>query len=55
MRIGRLIAIPTILALAVAGSTLAASASPAATGHVTNIHLSAQAPAPAVSGMYYHT
>jgi hypothetical protein len=54
MRIGRVIVIPAILALAVAGSALAGSAAPAA-GHFNNIHLLAQAPAPAVSGMYYHT
>jgi hypothetical protein len=55
MRIGRVILIPAILALAVAGSTLGAAAAPPAAGHLNNIHLLAQAPAPAVSGMYYHT
>jgi hypothetical protein len=55
MRIGRVIIIPTILALTVAGSTLAASATPAAAAHMNNIHLLAQAPASVVSGMYYHS
>jgi hypothetical protein len=55
MRIGRVIVIPAILALAVAGSTLAGSAAPAAATHLNNIHLLAQAPAPAVTGLYYHS
>jgi hypothetical protein len=47
VRIGRSIVIPAILMLAVAGSAAAASATPAV--------VLAQAPAHAVSGLYYHS
>jgi len=42
MRIGRVIIIPAILALGVAGSSLAASASVTASAHVSSVHAQAQ-------------
>ena len=54
MRIGRLIIIPAIAALGVAGSTLAASAIAVAAGNAPSVH--AQAAAPTQSpDIYYHT
>lgn len=44
MRIGRVIVIPAILMLGVAGSSLAGTATPAAAVHMSNIHVLAQGP-----------
>jgi hypothetical protein len=55
MRIGRAILIPAILTLSVAGSTLAATATPAAAGpHVSNVHVLAQGNLPGPD-VYYHS
>jgi hypothetical protein len=55
MRIGRAIAIPAIVILAAAGSSLAASVTPAAAVHMDTVHVLASAPASTVSGTYYHS
>jgi hypothetical protein len=39
MRIGRVIVIPAIVALGVAGASLTASTAPASAAHVSNIHV----------------
>jgi hypothetical protein len=52
MRIGRAIIIPAILALGVAGSTLAGSAMATAAGHAHAVH--AQTHAASIPHVYYH-
>jgi hypothetical protein len=55
MRIGRAILIPAILTLGVAGSTVAAIATPvAAAPHASHVHVLAQGNLP-VPGVYYHS
>ena len=53
MRIGRAIIIPAIVALGVAGSTLAVTATPLAAAHTSNVHVVAQAPVG--SNVFLHT
>ncbi len=53
MRIGRVLIIPAILALGVAGPILAGSAMPAAAVHAPSIHVQAVTVS-SVPGMYYH-
>ena len=53
MRIGRVLIIPAILALSVAGSILSGSVMPAAAGHVPSVHAQAAA-VYSVPNIYYH-
>jgi hypothetical protein len=56
MRIGRAIIIPAILALGVAGSTLAGSAIVAAAGSAPSVHaLTSHAQADNSPNLYYHS
>jgi hypothetical protein len=54
MRIRRVLIIPAILALGVAGSALAGSATVSAAGHAPRVHVQAAA-ASAHPNTYYHT
>ena len=54
MRVGRAIVLPAALMLAVAGSTLAATAAPAAAGHISSSQVVAQGPGAVTSGVFYH-
>jgi hypothetical protein len=54
MRIGRAIVIPAILALGVAGWTLASAAAPVAAAHVSTVHVVAQGTT-SDNGVYFHT
>lgn len=53
MRMGRAVVIPTMLALAVAGSILAGSAAPAVTAQAPSAHAHAPVVAAAPETMYY--
>ncbi len=53
MRIGRLIIVPAILALGIAGSSLAAAAAPAAAAQASHFHVVASAHVS--TGVYCHT
>lgn len=53
MRTGRAIIIPAIIALGVAGASLAGTAMPATAAHPTNVQVQAQAPVSALQ-IYYH-
>jgi hypothetical protein len=54
MRIGRVLTIPAIVTLALAGWTLAGTVAPATAAHVNTVHVVAQGPI-VKSGIYYHT
>lgn len=54
MRIGRTLIIPAILALGVAGSTVAGSAIAVAGGHVSGTHITAKGSASSPD-IYFHT
>ena len=52
MRIGRVVIIPAILALSVAGPVLASTSMPSAAGQVTNVHVVALGVM--TPSIYYH-
>jgi hypothetical protein len=54
MRTGRAIIVSAILALGVAGSTLASPAMSLVAGHASSVHVQAVAPSSG-PGIYYHT
>jgi hypothetical protein len=54
MRIGRAFIIPAIVALGVAGSSLAVTVTPAAAANISSAHVAAQGPL-VVPGVYCHT